>query len=66
MHFYKGDQSTGNVKVIGGDDLSYLTGKNVLIVEVVDIYVLCVHTISNCYVTNDFTVLCSLAIESTI
>jgi len=27
-------QSTGNVEVIGGDDMSNLTGKNVLIVEV--------------------------------
>ncbi|TNN51843.1 Hypoxanthine-guanine phosphoribosyltransferase [Liparis tanakae] len=27
------DQSTGEIKVIGGDDLSTLTGKNVLIVE---------------------------------
>ncbi|XP_071462398.1 hypoxanthine-guanine phosphoribosyltransferase isoform X1 [Marmota flaviventris] len=27
------DQSTGDIKVIGGDDLSTLTGKNVLIVE---------------------------------
>ena len=27
------DQSTGDIKVIGGDDLSTLTGKNVLIIE---------------------------------
>ncbi|XP_026548463.1 hypoxanthine-guanine phosphoribosyltransferase-like, partial [Notechis scutatus] len=31
---YCNDQSTGDIKVIGGDDLSTLTGKNVLIVEV--------------------------------
>uniref|UniRef100_A0A671LUZ2 Hypoxanthine phosphoribosyltransferase n=1 Tax=Sinocyclocheilus anshuiensis TaxID=1608454 RepID=A0A671LUZ2_9TELE len=30
---YQNDQSTGDIKVIGGDDLSTLTGKNVLIVE---------------------------------
>ncbi|XP_024613600.1 LOW QUALITY PROTEIN: hypoxanthine-guanine phosphoribosyltransferase-like [Neophocaena asiaeorientalis asiaeorientalis] len=30
---YCNDQSTGDIKVIGGDDLSTLTGKNVLIVE---------------------------------
>ncbi|XP_078068105.1 hypoxanthine-guanine phosphoribosyltransferase [Mustelus asterias] len=30
---YCNDQSTGEIKVIGGDDLSTLTGKNVLIVE---------------------------------
>ncbi|MCJ8734088.1 hypothetical protein PDJAM_G00231320 [Pangasius djambal] len=30
---YQNDQSTGEIKVIGGDDLSTLTGKNVLIVE---------------------------------
>ncbi|XP_070320336.1 hypoxanthine-guanine phosphoribosyltransferase isoform X4 [Odocoileus virginianus] len=30
---YYNDQSTGEIKVIGGDDLSTLTGKNVLIVE---------------------------------
>eukprot|EP00069_Balaena_mysticetus_P018830 bmy_11749T0 len=30
---YHNDQSTGDIKVIGGDDLSTLTGKNVLIVE---------------------------------
>nr|CAB3254090.1 hypoxanthine-guanine phosphoribosyltransferase-like [Phallusia mammillata] len=30
---YTDDQSTGNVKVIGGDDLSHLSGKNVLVVE---------------------------------
>uniref|UniRef100_A0A8C2D113 Hypoxanthine phosphoribosyltransferase n=1 Tax=Cyprinus carpio TaxID=7962 RepID=A0A8C2D113_CYPCA len=34
---YQNDQSTGDIKVIGGDDLSTLTGKNVLIVEVFDI-----------------------------
>ena len=31
--FNQNDQSTGDIKVIGGDDLSTLTGKNVLIVE---------------------------------
>ncbi|XP_029767707.1 hypoxanthine-guanine phosphoribosyltransferase isoform X3 [Terrapene carolina triunguis] len=30
---YCNDESTGEIKVIGGDDLSTLTGKNVLIVE---------------------------------
>eukprot|EP00069_Balaena_mysticetus_P022342 bmy_03296T0 len=30
---YCNDQSTGDIKVIGGDDLSTLTGKNVLIVD---------------------------------
>ncbi|XP_005406462.1 PREDICTED: hypoxanthine-guanine phosphoribosyltransferase-like [Chinchilla lanigera] len=30
---YCNDQSTGDIKIIGGDDLSTLTGKNVLIVE---------------------------------
>uniref|UniRef100_A0A8C1U8W9 Hypoxanthine phosphoribosyltransferase n=1 Tax=Cyprinus carpio TaxID=7962 RepID=A0A8C1U8W9_CYPCA len=30
---YSNDQSTNSVKVIGGDELSALTGKNVLIVE---------------------------------
>ncbi|KAB0403295.1 hypothetical protein E2I00_015309, partial [Balaenoptera physalus] len=30
---YRNDQSTGDIKVIGGDDLSTLTGKNVLIAE---------------------------------
>ena len=30
---YADDQSTGTVKVIGGDNLSSLTGKNVLVVE---------------------------------
>uniref|UniRef100_A0AAQ4RHE1 Hypoxanthine phosphoribosyltransferase n=1 Tax=Gasterosteus aculeatus aculeatus TaxID=481459 RepID=A0AAQ4RHE1_GASAC len=30
---YCNDQSTGEIKVIGGDDLCTLTGKNVLIVE---------------------------------
>jgi len=30
---YEDDQSTGTVRVIGGDDLSILNGKNVLIVE---------------------------------
>uniref|UniRef100_A0A8C9CS55 Hypoxanthine phosphoribosyltransferase n=1 Tax=Phocoena sinus TaxID=42100 RepID=A0A8C9CS55_PHOSS len=30
---YCNDQSTGDIKVIGGDDRSTLTGKNVLIVE---------------------------------
>uniref|UniRef100_A0ABI7X4P9 Hypoxanthine phosphoribosyltransferase n=1 Tax=Felis catus TaxID=9685 RepID=A0ABI7X4P9_FELCA len=30
---YCNDQSTGNIKETGGDDLSTLTGKNVLIVE---------------------------------
>ncbi|XP_032448719.1 LOW QUALITY PROTEIN: hypoxanthine-guanine phosphoribosyltransferase-like [Lynx canadensis] len=30
---YYNDRSTGDIKVIGGDDLSMLTGKNVLIVE---------------------------------
>lgn len=33
MKSYCNDQSTGDIKVIGGDDLSTLTGKNVLIVE---------------------------------
>lgn len=31
--FNQNDQSTGDIKVIGGDDLSTLTEKNVLIVE---------------------------------
>ncbi|TEA37064.1 hypothetical protein DBR06_SOUSAS210225 [Sousa chinensis] len=30
---YCNDQSTGDIKVIGGDDLSTLTGKNILIIE---------------------------------
>lgn len=30
---YENDQSSGMVKVIGGDDLSNVTGKNILIVE---------------------------------
>ncbi|VFV41331.1 hypoxanthine-guanine phosphoribosyltransferase [Lynx pardinus] len=35
---YCNDQSTGDIKVIGGDDLSTLTGKNVLIVEFDSLY----------------------------
>ncbi|XP_034857474.1 hypoxanthine-guanine phosphoribosyltransferase-like [Mirounga leonina] len=35
---YRMDRSTGDINVIGGDDLSTLTGKNVLIVEdIIDI-----------------------------
>ncbi|KAF3688934.1 Hypoxanthine-guanine phosphoribosyltransferase [Channa argus] len=36
---YCNDKSTKNVKVIGGDELSNLTGKNVLIVEVFVSYI---------------------------
>ena len=33
LESYYNEQSPGDIKVIGGDDLSNLTGKNVLIVQ---------------------------------
>lgn len=33
LHSYENDQSTGNIRVIGSDNLSGLRGKNVLVVE---------------------------------